>query len=107
MRIAKDGEPFDVDKFGDLKPGEVEVIQFLRPNRKRRRMAAYVGKEMARKAEDLILSAEDLGTGKVALWARKIGQPEEMEKIEIADNGPGDNSPYKCLIKLIEELKGK
>lgn len=102
MKIAKDGKPFDVDNFGDLSPGEVEVIQLLRPDGRRRRMAAMIGEEYAAMAEDLILSAEELTTGEVAIYARKIGDPEESEAVEIAENGPGDNSPIDCLIRVIK-----
>lgn len=101
MRIAKDNKPFDVDNFGDLSPGEVEVIQFLRPDGERRRMAAPVGEEYVLMAKDLILSAEELTTGEIAIYARKIGEPEEAEISEIAVNGPGDNSPSECLKRLI------
>ena len=46
VRIAKDGKPFDVDNIrNELHQDEIEVIQFLRPNGQRRRMAAPVGKE--------------------------------------------------------------
>lgn len=102
MRIAKDGKPYDIDNFGDLQPAEVEVIQFLRPDGRRRRMAAAVGEEYAAMAKDLILSAEELTTGDVAIYARKIGEPEEKEITEIAINGPGTNSPIECLKRLIE-----
>jgi len=107
MRTAKDGKPFDIDYLGELRPGEVEIIQFLRPDGKRRRMSAFLGEEFVKMAEDLILSAEDLGNGKVSIWARKTGQPEEQELIEIADNGPGKNSPDNCLKRLINRINGK
>lgn len=107
MRIAKDGKPFDIDNFGDLQPGEVEVIQFLRPDGRRRRMAAMVGEEYSLMAVDLVLSAEELTTGRVAIYARKIDEPEENETTEIAENGPGENSPTDCLIRVIKRKAGK
>ena len=67
MRIAKDGLPFDIDNDvdGDFpsEEGYVELIQFLRPNGRRRRMIANVGIELAKKAENMILSCEELTTG--------------------------------------------
>lgn len=102
MRIAKDGKPFDVDNFGDLQPGEVEVIQFLRPDGRRRRMAAMVGEEYAEMAKDLILATEELRTGEVAIYAWKIGESEDDETTEISDNKPGENSPIDCLIRAIK-----
>jgi hypothetical protein len=103
MRKAKDGKPFDLDNMGSLQPGEVEVIQYLRPDGKRRRMAVPVGEEHVKMAKDLILSAEELQTGEVAVYARKIGEPEEKEIMEIAQNDPGDKSPPNCLKRLIEK----
>ena len=105
FRIAKDGLPFDVDNLmGGLAEDEVEVIQFVRPNAERRRMGAPVGKDLAKKAKNLILSAESIGAGKIALYARKIGEAEETEKMELAENGPGINSPANILKKLIKKM---
>ena len=56
--LAADGKPYDIDNIKELRPGEVEVIQYLRPNEKRRRMAVFLGEEYAKKTEDLILSME-------------------------------------------------
>ena len=104
MGLAKDGKPFDIDNIsGGLMPDEVEVIQFLRPKGDRRRMGAVVGKEHVKMAKDLILSAEELQTGEVVVYARKIGEPEEAEISEITVNGPGDKSPSSCLKRLIEK----
>lgn len=104
MRIAKDGKPFDIDHLSaDVCEGEVEVIQHLRPEGKRRRMLADVGAEAAKKAEDMMLSAEELNTLRVALYARFTDEPEEKEITEIAENGPGADSPSECLKRLIEK----
>lgn len=105
MRKAKDGRPFDIDNVKDtLSSTQVEVIQYMRPNGKRRRMAAEVGWEMARKSEDLILSAEILPTGRIALYARFIGQSEEEEHVKLAQNGPGKDNPTAMLVELISEM---
>ena len=102
MKIAKDGKPFDIDNLPVIFPDEVEIIQFLRPDGKRRRMAVSVGIEFAKKASNLILSAEELTTGEIAIYVRKISESEEKEIMEIAENGPGENSPSECLKKLIK-----
>jgi len=107
FRMAKDDLLFDVDNIaGEMADTEVEVIQFLRPDAKRRRMIAPVGKDLAEKAKNLILSAEQLRTGKIAIYARKIGESEENEKMDLANNGPGINSPANVLKKLIRKVSG-
>ena len=105
MRIAKDGKPFDIDnlEYQPCGSADVEIIQFLRPDGKRQRMLAEVGEELAEKAKNLIISAEELTTGEIAVYVRKIGEPTEKERLEIAVNGPGDKSPTECLKRLIEK----
>lgn len=104
MRIASDGLAFDIDKLDeDAGPGEVEIIQFLRPNGRRRRMLAEVGEELAAKARGLIVSVEELGTGEVAIYVRRKGESEEEERLELAENGPGKNSPTEVLKRMIEQ----
>ena len=104
MRLAKDGKGFDVDNIAeDTAADEVEVIQFLRPHGKRRRMLANVGEEAAKKAADMVLAAEDLTTGEVVVYARSIAEDEENEISEIATNWQGKHSPTECLKRLIEK----
>ena len=101
-RIAKDGKPFDVEDALILTDKEVEVIQFLTPGGKRRRMAVLVGKGYVKKAENLILSAEILNNRKVALYARRINESKEKDKIMIANNGPETNNTIIALKKLVD-----
>jgi len=104
MRIAKDGKPFDVDHIRDsLRKEEVEIIQFLRPNGRRRRMVAEIGEKHAAMARDMILSAEELMDGTIAVCARFQDEPPELERIELAENGPGPNSPVDMLKRVIEQ----
>jgi len=104
MRLAKDGKGFDFEHVSyDTPADHVEVIQFLRPGGKRRRMIAPVGEEVAQKAADMVLSGEELTTGEIVLYARFIAEDEENEISEIATNGPGENSPTECLKRLIEK----
>jgi hypothetical protein len=104
MRIAKDGKPFDIDFIsGEVGPDEVEVIQFLRPDGRRRRALAPVGKELVDLAKDMVLSAEELTTFEIAVHVRFKNEPKEQEIMEIANNGPGKKSPTEVLKKLIKE----
>lgn len=104
MRIAKDGKPFHIDNIGELGKGEVEIIQFLRPNGTRRRLACEVGKEIAEKAKNFIISAEQLTTGEIAIYCRRVEEPIQKEKMRFAVNDAGENSPQKVLKKLIIEV---
>lgn len=105
MRTAKDGKPFDIDnlEYQLCGPTDVEIIEFLRPDGKRRRVLTEVGKELAEKAKNLIVSAEELTTGEIAVYVRKVGEPEVNEIMEIAVNGPGDKSPLEVVKRLIEK----
>jgi len=104
MRVATDGKLFDVDYIaGEKKEDEVELIQFLRPHGKRKRMLATIGEDLAKLAEDMMISAEELKDGRVAVYVMMKGEHTESEIVEIADNGPGENSPTECLKRLIRK----
>ena len=104
MRKAKDGKEYNVDNLPeDVKEDEVEIIQHLRPDGKRRRMIATVGKYLAEKAKDMIISSEELPTGKIAIYIRHFGELEEEERLQLADNGAGENSPVHVLMRMIEK----
>lgn len=106
MRIASDGLAFDIDNLDeDAGPSEVEIIQFLRPNGRRRRMLVEVGEDLAAKAKDLIISAEELQTGEVAIYTRRKSEPVEAERLELAENGPGKNSPAEVLKRMIKRYE--
>ena len=102
--FAKDGKPFDIEDGLTFTDNEVEVIQFLIPSGKRRRMAALVGEDYVKKAKNLILSAEILNTQQIALYAREINEPKEKDKIMLANNGSGVNNTINVLKKLIDTL---
>lgn len=103
MRIASDGLAFDIDNLDeDAGPGDVEIIQFMRPNGRRRRMLAEVGEELAAKSKGLIISVEELGTGEVAIYVRRKDESKESEHLELAENGPGKNSPNEVLKRMIK-----
>jgi len=103
--IAKDGKPFDIVNIDKILPHEVEVIQFLRPNGQRRRMAAPVGEDYVKKAKNLILSVEELASGAVVIYGRRINETEEKEISDIAFNGSGDKEPSKILQRIIDRLQ--
>lgn len=100
-RLAKDGRPFHLDDLGrDSLPEEVEVIQYLRPGGSRRRLLVNVGKHHTELAADMILSAEVLTTGMIALWIRFRGEPVEAEEVAIAPNE--NDLPIAALKDMIE-----
>lgn len=103
MRTAKDGKAFDIDYLPNEEPGEseVEVIQFLRPEGKRRRALAPVGEKYAKLAENMVLSAEELQTGEIAIYVRYQDEPVEKEIVEIAENVSRESSPTETLKRLI------
>ena len=84
-------------------PEEVEVIQYLHPSGKRRRMAVAVGLDFVKKASAMILESETV-ENTVTLYGRFVGQSEEEQLIKIATNGPGEKNPQTMMKKLIEEL---
>lgn len=92
-------------KWGESKePDEVELTQYLPPNGLTRIVRATVGEEYAKKAEGLIFSTEVLATGVVVVYGRKVGQSEENEISEFAENGPGENNPTAVLKRVIDRL---
>lgn len=96
--ICKEG-----DMMENLKPGEVEITQYLMPDGRKRKLKAYVGEELARLAQDMELSTEVLTTGEVAIYAKRGGE----EMMDLANNGPGDNSPKTVLARLIERAANR
>ena len=99
--LAKDGKEFDINNIGELQEDELEIIQFLRPDGKRRRMSAKLTKGLVEKAKNIIISAEELTTGKIAIYGRIIGIPIEEEYMLLADNCEGSNSPNNVLKRVI------
>jgi hypothetical protein len=107
-RIAADGKPFDIDNLGRATfPDEVEVIQYLRPNGLRRRITVPYKSDLIAKATGMIIEAECLPDGNVAIWVRNKDEDEEKQLLDIAVNGPGERSPSTILEKLINEKFGQ
>ena len=104
MRIAKDGKPFDIEFDGlEIRDDEVEVIQYMRPDGKRRRMLAPVGKGFVEMAKDMVISADQITIGRVAIHVRYKNEEEKRKITRTAQNGPGRNSPTKVLRALIKK----
>jgi len=87
----------------EKRPGEVSVIQYLRPNGVKREMLANVGEEYVKKSKDMILEAEVVPGNMVALWVRFKDEPEEDQLMDLVYNGPGERTPESALRDLIEE----
>lgn len=85
----------------ERKPDEVLVRQYLRPKGAIREVYAPVGEEYVKKAKGMILSAEELTIGQIAVYARWADEPVESETLELAVNGPGPNGPTEMLRKCI------
>lgn len=85
-------------------PGEVALTQYLRPGGRVKRVLADIDIKHAEKALPLVLSCECLPDGRVVIYGRRHWQTKEEEITEIADNGPGDNTPNDALIRIIDRL---
>lgn len=94
---------YDIDNLRrDPTDTEIEVCQYLRPNgRTRRTFASVSDKELVRQSRYMFVSAEELTTGQVAIYARYKHMSSDTELIEICYNGPETTT---CLIKLLKNL---
>lgn len=86
------------------KEGIVRITQYKRPNGKKEHVTCRVPLETEKKAKGMGIAAELLTTGEVAIYCKYNGDPVENERLELATNGPGDKSPDKMLIKLIDRV---
>lgn len=87
----------------EMESNEVQVIQYLRPDGRKREMLVEVGEDYVEKAQDMFLSAEELTTGEIAVYARFNDETDEDERLELAINGPGDKNPTAMLQKVIDK----
>ncbi len=89
-------------------PGEVFITQYLRPDGRTRKGFMSIGTTptmlaLAERANrELVCSMEVMGTGEIAVYARWKDEAEENERIGVAENGPGLQSPPTVLRNLIE-----
>ena len=82
----------------------IRITQCLRPNGRKARIFADIPDELKGKADLLEISAEAVPGNMVMIYAHVKGQSAEDELTELADNGPGENSPNKALIRLINRF---
>ena len=88
-----------------MEQGELVSLTVYRPpNGRGSRESCIVGKEHREKAEGMVLSAEILSSGEIALYGRYQEEKEEEELLEIAKNGPGEKSPANMLRKVIDNV---
>ncbi len=82
----------------------VRIYQFIRPFGVKRLLYADIPDELEETANGLEISAELITPDKVMIYAHRKGESEEDELTELADNGPGRNSPLKALERLIRRF---
>ena len=85
----------------------IRITQYLRPSGKRAVMPVDIKDELKEIADGLVISCEALPDMHVAIYAHRKEQSAEDELTEIADNGPGENSPDIALERLIRRFGRK
>ena len=85
----------------------INITQYLRPSGKPALVMASIPDELVEIAETLEISCEALPDMHVVIYAHRKEQSAEDELTEIADNGPGENSPDKALERLIRRFEKK
>ena len=89
---------------------KIQLIQFIRPDgRQRPTWADDMPEDLAPIVEairknNMRFTAEDLGTGHVSIC---LEHREGDFDIEIAQNGPGENTPKRCLERIIRRFDQK
>ena len=84
---------------------EILITQYLRPNGREAIVRAWIPDELVEAAKQLKISAELVTPTQVMIYAHRKGESEEDELTEIADNGPGENSPEVALQRLIKRFE--
>lgn len=82
----------------------IRITQRLRPNGRKAKIFADIPDELKGKADLLEIRAEAVPGNMVMIYAHVKGQSAEDELTELADNGPGENSPNNALIRLINRF---
>ena len=68
---------------------------------------ASIPDELADMASGLEISCELLPTDRVRIYAHRKGESAEDELTEMAENGPGENTPDIALERLIRRFEPK
>lgn len=102
MALAPDGKKYDVDNLG-RRPGptEAEVIQFVRPKGKRRKLFFDVTENLAQASREMVLSADVDDQNIVSMYVRWKDEPDEMEAIGTIPNVKANITPSDVVMKLI------
>lgn len=92
----------------------VWITQYMQPNGRKMQVGTEMPDEVAEMAKGLDLSCELMPNDpkRVVLYAKPKGtDPDDyvdggklVERNEIADNSPGENSPVKALERLIRRV---
>ena len=85
----------------------IRISQFMRPSGVKRLLYADIPDELEETANGLEISAEMITPDKVMIYAHRKGESVEDELTELADNGPGRNSPQEALARLIRRFHGR
>ena len=85
----------------------IRITRYLRPSGKRVVMPVDIKDELKEIAEGLEISCELIPTERVVIYAHRKGESAEDELTEMADNGPGNNTPKKALERLIRRFQKK
>ncbi len=85
----------------------IRITQYLRPNGKRAVIPVDIKDELKEIAEGLEISCELIPIERVVIYAHRKGESAEDELTEMADNGPGDNTPTMALERLIRRFEKK
>ena len=86
---------------------QLRLTQYLRPNGRMKDIFVNVPSELDVKIVQieqagLTFSCEAISLDSVTLY---ISDNEDDLAIEFADNGPGENSPQNCLIRMIQNFR--
>ncbi len=85
----------------------IHLTQYLRPSGKPALVMASIPDELADLASGLEISCELLPTDRVMIYAHRKGESAEDELTEMAENGPGENTPDIALERLIRRFENK
>ena len=85
----------------------IRITRYLRPSGKRVVMPVDIKDELKEIAEGLEISCELIPTERVVIYAHRKGESAEDELTEMADNGPGNNTPTMALERLIRRFQKK
>lgn len=85
----------------------IRITQYIRPHGRKAVIPVDITDGLKEIADGLVISCEALPDMHVVIYAHRKEQSAEDELTEIADNGPGENSPDKALERLIRRFEKK